>query len=169
VTTGIVVVPEWFFRGVVGNIPGVGGAGHSRVERARPLPLDIGQPTGDPQERADMTYYVVKVVISALLIVAISEVAKRSSFAGGLIASLPVVSILAFVWLYLDTRDAEKVAALSRSIFWLVLPSLSLFLVLPWALKRTDSFYVGLGLSIAAMLGLYAATVLVLKRFDIEL
>jgi hypothetical protein len=116
-----------------------------------------------------MTYYIVKVVLSAVLIVAISEIAKRSSFLGGLIASLPIVSLLAFVWLYVDTKSIDKVAALSTSIFWLVLPSLSLFIALPLLLKRTENFYVSLGASIAIMLACYVVMVVALKRLSIEL
>lgn len=116
-----------------------------------------------------MVYYALKVLISAVLIVAIAEIAKRSSFLGGLIASLPVVSVFAFIWLYLDTKSVERVAALSYSIFWLVLPSLSLFIALPWMLKRTENFYLSLGASIAIMLVLYGIMVLVLKRVGIEL
>ncbi len=116
-----------------------------------------------------MTYYALKVLVSAVLIVAVSEIAKRSTFIGGLIASLPLVSILAFVWLYVDTRSAEKIAALSYSIFWLVLPSLSLFVALPWLLKKTGNFYLSLGGAIATMLAIYGILVLILRRFDIEL
>lgn len=116
-----------------------------------------------------MIYYALKLVLSAGLIVLISEIAKRSSFIGGLVASLPVISILAFVWLYLDTRSVEKVSALSNSIFWLVLPSLALFLALPWLLRRTEHFALGLGLAIAAMLAAYGLMVLALRHFDIEL
>ena len=67
-----------------------------------------------------MIYTILKVAISAALIVGISEIFKRSSFLGGLLASLPLTSLLAFVWLYRDTRDTAKFAALSTSIFWLV-------------------------------------------------
>jgi hypothetical protein len=116
-----------------------------------------------------MTYYIVKVVLSAVLIVAISEIAKRSSFIGGLVASLPIVSLLAFVWLYLDTKSLDKVASLSTSIFWLVLPSLTLFVALPLLLKKTGSFYVSLGVSIAIMLACYALMVTALERFGVEL
>lgn len=116
-----------------------------------------------------MTYYLLKLVVSALIIVLVSEIAKRSSLLGGLIASLPLVSILAFVWLYLDTRSLEKVAELSAGIFWLVLPSLSLFIALPWLLRKTGNFYLGLGAGILIMLACYGAMVAVLKRFDIEL
>lgn len=116
-----------------------------------------------------MTYYVVKVVLSAVLIAAVSEIAKRSSFLGGLVASLPMVSLLAFVWLYVDTKSIDKVAALSNGIFWLVLPSLSLFIALPLLLKKTGNFYVSLAASIAIMLACYVVMVAALKRFSIEL
>ena len=76
-----------------------------------------------------MVYYVLKFFISALLIVAISEISKRYSLAAGILASLPVVSVLAMIWLYIDTSSVEKVSKLSTSIFWMVLPSLSLFII----------------------------------------
>ena len=64
--------------------------------------------------------------MTAVLVVAISEVAKRSSLLGAVLASIPLTSVLAMIWLYADTGDAEKVADLATGIFWLVLPSLAL-------------------------------------------
>ena len=94
-----------------------------------------------------MIYLFIKTLLSAALIVAISEVAKRSAGLGGLLASLPTISLLAMVWLYADTGSSEKVALLSENIFWLVLPSLPLFLLLPFLLRRGMAFYPALGLS----------------------
>lgn len=116
-----------------------------------------------------MWYYVVKLLISAALIVAISELGKRYTFLGALLASLPLVSWLAFVWLYHDTGDPMQVAALSKSIFWLVLPSLALFVVLPWLLARHVNFYLALAAATAAMFACYGLMVLVLHRFDVHL
>lgn len=116
-----------------------------------------------------MAYYALKVLVSAILIVAVSEIGKRSSFIGGVVASLPLVSILAFVWLYAETKSADKVAALSYNIFWLVLPSLSLFIALPWLLRKTESFYLSLGAAIALMAASYLAMAGVLKRVGVEL
>lgn len=76
-----------------------------------------------------MLYYIIKILISALLITFISEISKRSSFWGGVLASVPVVSVIAFIWLYEDTKDIQKIIDLSLNIFWLVIPSLSLFLI----------------------------------------
>src|SRR5688500_7530320 len=103
-----------------------------------------------------MTQYIVKVLITTVLVVAVSEVAKRSTLMGGLLASLPVVSLLALIWLYVDTQDTGKVAALSMRIFWLVLPSLVLFLTLPpLLLKAKLGFYLSCGVATALMLVCY--------------
>src|SRR4051794_23451098 len=102
-----------------------------------------------------MTQYIIKLLISAALIVAVSEISKRNSFLGGLIASLPLTSFLAMLWLYRDTHEAAKVAALSRSIFWLVLPSLVFFLVLPILLAGSRNFYISFAVATAIMLASY--------------
>ena len=116
-----------------------------------------------------MTYTIIKFALSAAVLVAVSEIAKRSSLLGGLLASLPLTSLLAFVWLWQDTRDVQKVSALSTSIVWLVLPSLVLFLVLPVLLKRGVNFYPALGLAVVAMLACYGAMLAVLGKFGIKL
>lgn len=116
-----------------------------------------------------MLYYVIKVIISALLIVAVSEIAKRSTGFAALVASLPLTSLLAFVWLHMETSSPDKIAELSSQIFWLVLPSLLLFLLLPLLLKHGLSFWVSLGLSMAATAGCYIAVLPLLRRMGVNL
>jgi hypothetical protein len=95
-----------------------------------------------------MMLYVVKVILSAVLV--ISEVAKRSPAWGGLLASLPIVSLLAIGWLYYETRDSLKVAAFARSTLWYVLPSLLFFLLLPILLKAGGAFGTSIGIALGA-------------------
>ena len=83
-----------------------------------------------------MYQYLIKTVISAVVLVAASEMSKRFPLIGALLISLPLVSILALIWLWLDTGDKEAVAALSINVFWLVIPSLVLFISLPVLLKK---------------------------------
>ena len=116
-----------------------------------------------------MLYYAVKVIISALLIVAISEIAKRSTGFAALVASLPLTSLLAFVWLHMEASPPERIAELSSQIFWLVLPSLLLFLLLPLLLKHGLSFWVSLGLSVEATAGCYLALLPLLRRMGVTL
>ena len=115
-----------------------------------------------------MAYYVLKTLISALLIVAISEVSKRFSFIGAVLASVPLTSVLAMIWLYNDTEDIEQIAKLSTGIFWLVIPSLSFFVVLPILLRNKYSFYLSLTLSLVIMVIFYFLMLLVLKKFGIK-
>ena len=101
-----------------------------------------------------MTYYIIKIAVTTGLVIAVSEISKRSSLFGGLLASLPLVSFLGIIWLFVETGDFEKVAGFSKSVFWLVLPSLPFFLLLPLFLKRNVNFYVSLGEATMVMLPL---------------
>jgi hypothetical protein len=117
-----------------------------------------------------MILYLLKVLISAIIIVVVAELAKRGgTFWGALLASLPLTSLLAFVWLYAETRDSERVAALSWSILWLVIPSLTLFMTLPVLLKRGVAFALALPISTVVMIAAYLATAAILKRFGVTI
>ncbi len=116
-----------------------------------------------------MTYYILKIVITTILIVVISEISKRSSFIGALLASVPIVSILAMMWLYVDTKNVEKVSMLSTSVFWLVIPSLALFIALPILLKQGINFYLSMTCSILITVVCYWLMVSVLGHYDIKL
>ena len=116
-----------------------------------------------------MVYYAIKILITTILIVLISEVAKRSSLMGAILASVPLVSVLAMLWLYVDTKDAVKISELSSSIFWLVLPSLVLFLTLPLLLKQGVGFYLSMSISIVVTILCYWLMIMVLNYFGIKL
>ena len=116
-----------------------------------------------------MVYYLIKIIITTLLIVAISEIAKHSSFAGAVLASIPLISVFAIAWLYIDTKDVTKVINLVNSIFWLVLPSLVLFITLPLLLKQGLNFYISITISIAVTIGCYWLMVMVLHHYGIKI
>jgi hypothetical protein len=113
--------------------------------------------------------FVLKVATTAIVVVAVAEIAKRSTFWGAVLASLPLTSLLAFVWLYLDTGDSQPVANLSRGIFWLVLASLPLFAILPALLNSGWKFWPSLLLSSLVTIGAYFALVWLLQRLGIRL
>lgn len=116
-----------------------------------------------------MLYYAAKVAVSALVIVAITEVARRSSGFAALIAALPLTSLLAFVWLYAEGNDPVRIAELSVQIFWLVLPSLILFLVLPLLIRLGVGFWLSLAGSISATALCYFALLPLLRKFGVQL
>ena len=116
-----------------------------------------------------MLHYAIKVILSALLIVAVSEIAKRSTGFAALLAALPLTSLLAFIWMHLEDAPPERIADLSGQIFWLVLPSLALFLLLPLLLKNGWDFWLSLGVSVAATAGCYVALLPLLRRMGVGL
>ena len=113
-------------------------------------------------------YIVIKTILTVIIIVTISEIARRSSFVAGILASIPLTSALAITWLYLDTKDIRSVIDLSNSILLLIPPSLVFFIVLPLALKRLDFFY-SFFISISATVLVYWVYISLLSRFDIRL
>jgi hypothetical protein len=116
-----------------------------------------------------MLQYAIKVLVTAIVVVAVSELGKRSSLWGAVLASLPLTSLLAFIWLYRGTHDVEAIASLSSGIFWLVLASLPLFLVFPALLKSGVAFWPALATSCVITVGLYFGFVWVLGRLGVRL
>lgn len=115
-----------------------------------------------------MKQLIVKTLLSLLIIVSVSEISKRSTLIGGIIISLPILSILAMFWLWLETRSKANVAAFSTSVFWLVLPSLVLFISLPPLLKKL-SFGYALLISCGLTLAAYYLMLVLLNALHIKL
>lgn len=113
--------------------------------------------------------FLIKVVVSALVIAAVSELGKRFTLVGAILASLPLTSILALTWLYLDTRATKPVMDLSVGIFWAVLPSLLFFAVFPLLLRSGVAFGPAMLVSCAAMAVGYGLYALLLRQFGIHL
>lgn len=116
-----------------------------------------------------MAYTILKFIITATLIVLISEISKRNTSLGALLASLPLVSVLAMLWLYIDTKNVQKVADLASSILWLFIPSLALFIVLPVLLKKGLDFYLSMGLAVIITAGCYGLMLMILARYGIKI
>jgi hypothetical protein len=116
-----------------------------------------------------MTLYLFKLGVSAAMIVAVSEVSKRYPGWGGLLASLPLTSLIGLLWIYTETRDLEKVSAHCIGVFWFVLPSLPMFVLIPLLLKARVPFWGALGLGCLLTIGLYVLMVKLLSAWNIAL
>ena len=116
-----------------------------------------------------MTYYFIKTIITALIIVLVSEVAKKSTLLGALIISIPLTSLLAFVWLYFDTKDYQKVIDLSYGTILLSIPSFAFFIILPILLKMKQNFAVSIIIAIIGTSILYFIFIYLLKKFGISI
>lgn len=112
--------------------------------------------------------FVINTLISALLIAAATELSRRSSFLSALLISLPITSLIALSLIYFQTGDTQKVSQLSHGIFWLVLPSLGFFLLLPALLKLGWNFWLSLGVSCLALAIFYFVFSLGLRKFGVS-
>lgn len=114
-----------------------------------------------------MLYLIAKAALSGVIVMAASEIAKRNPTYGAWLISLPLVSILAMVWLWCDTGDRERIAALSEGTFWLVLPTLPMFFVLPALMRHGLDFWLALAASCALTMGLYVLALWLLPKFGV--
>ena len=102
-----------------------------------------------------MLYLAIKAAISGVIVASVSEVAKRYPGFGALIASLPLVSVLGMMWLWHDKPDVPNMAAHVEATFWFVLPSLPMFLLMPWLLRSGVSFWATVAIGCALTILLY--------------
>ncbi|GAB4120306.1 MAG: hypothetical protein Fur0026_11240 [Sideroxydans sp.] len=116
-----------------------------------------------------MFYYALKVGLSAFIIVAMTEIAKRSTGFAALLAAIPLTSLLAFLWMHFEGEDPARIAQLSGQIFWLVLPSLVLFLLLPLLIRQGLGFWLSLAISVATTTACYWAMLPLLRKFGVQL
>ncbi len=114
-------------------------------------------------------YFLLKVLISSLVIAGVSEIAKRNTFVAALFASLPFTSLLALVWLYYDTHDTGKIIELCHGIFWMVIPSLAFFVLLPVILKSGVKFWWALMVASIATSIVYSIFVFFIRKIGVNM
>ena len=115
-----------------------------------------------------MGWLITKYLITAAVVIIVSEVAKRSDRLGSFIAALPLVTLLVMIWLYVDKQPQSKIANHAWYTFWYVVPTLPMFLAFPFLLPRFGfwlTMLAGVGISVACF-GLFA---LVVRQFGIQL
>lgn len=116
-----------------------------------------------------MFYLILKAGLSGIIVAAVSEIAKRYPGFGGLIASLPLVSVLGMMWLWHDTHDPARMAAHVSGTLWFIAPSLPMFALIPWMLKRGVPFWPSLAAGCVMTMVLYGAMVWAAPKFGIKL
>jgi hypothetical protein len=114
-----------------------------------------------------MWYYLVKVVVSAILIVLISELAKRHSGIAALFAALPLTSLLAIIWMQVEGSPSAQIVGLCYQIFWLVIPSLLFFIVLPVLIKQGVAFWPSLACAVLVTILAYFSLLPLLRRLGV--
>jgi hypothetical protein len=115
-----------------------------------------------------MAWIITKYLITAGLVVFISEIAKRSDKLGGFIAALPLITLLTLIWLYIEKQSDEKIANHAYYTFWYVIPTLPMFLLFPYLLPKLG-FWVTMGASVVVTIICFGLFALFMKGIGVEL
>ena len=114
-------------------------------------------------------FFIVKTLVSAVIIAIIATVSKRYPGFGGLIASLPLVSVLGMIWLWLEKPDAANMEYHVESTFWFVLPSLPMFLAIPALMRKGVPFWPSLGIGCGLTVVLYSLMLWLAPKIGLKL
>ena len=112
---------------------------------------------------------ITKYAVTAFVIVVISEVAKRSDKLGALISSLPFVTIMVMIWLYVEKQGSQKIGNHAYYTFWYVIPTLPMFLVMPWLMAKGINFWISLAICVLVTFGCFILTTIIARRFGVNL
>jgi uncharacterized membrane protein (GlpM family) len=115
-----------------------------------------------------MQYLILKYLATAAVVVLVSELARRSDRLGALIASLPLVTVLTLIWLYVERQPVDKLSNHAYYTFWYVIPTLPMFLLFPYLIQRLN-FWPTLAICVVFTAALFAVYALALRRFGIHL
>lgn len=115
------------------------------------------------------TFDVVKLLLSAAVIVIVTRVQEFSDRLSALLIALPLTSLLAMVWMHGGGQPPQRIANHAESTFWFVLPTLPMFLILPWMLRHGWGFWAALVVNCLLTIGFFWVTVVLLRRFGIDL
>ena len=118
--------------------------------------------------KASMAWIITKYLLTAGMVVFISEVAKRSDRLGGFIAALPLMTLLTLIWLHVENQTEEKIANNAYYTFWYVIPTLPMFLLFPYLLPRLG-FWLTMGASVVVTVICFGLFAMAMKSFGIEL
>lgn len=115
-----------------------------------------------------MAWLIIKYLLTSAVVVGVSEFAKRSDRLGGLIAALPLVTLLALIWLYVEKQPEQKIANHAWYTFWYVVPTLPMFLAFPVLLPRIG-FWPTLLACVVITIVCFGLFALLVRRFGIDL
>ena len=115
-----------------------------------------------------MQYLIMKYLLTAGVVVLVSEFAKRSDKLGGFIAALPIVTVLTLIWLYIEHQPISKIANHAYYTFWYVIPTLPMFLLFPYLLPKFG-FALTLTICVGFTLLVFAIFAIVMKQFGVDL
>ncbi len=113
--------------------------------------------------------FIIKVILSGLIIAGVSELAKKNTAIAAIVIALPIMTIISMIWIYMDTKDLAKISAFSINILLAVIPTLLFFILIPLFIRLFNNFFLSLTLSGTIMVAVFIAYAFILGKFGIKL
>ena len=113
--------------------------------------------------------FITRALLSGIIVALIALIGRKAPAVAALVASLPLISILGMIWLWRDTGDSALLADHAEATFWYVLPSLPMFLIIPWLLRSEYGFWLALSVAVVITVLLYLVTIGIAARFGVRL
>jgi hypothetical protein len=107
-----------------------------------------------------------KIILTAIIIVGVAQLSQKDTLLAAVLASIPLVSVLAMMWMNQDGASNEDIVNFSKDIVWLVIPSLLLFIVMPELIERGWNFYPALGGGLCATVIGYFLMIEIMEKFQ---
>ena len=115
-----------------------------------------------------MFFILIKILITAILIVIVSEIAKINDRLGGLIAAMPLTTFLILFWMYFENISFNKISNHMIYTLTYLIATIPMFLIFPYCLNRFG-FWVTIFISIIITLIFALLIHQISKNFDIKL
>lgn len=112
---------------------------------------------------------VVKVLLTAVIILIVNKVQLVSDRLSALLIALPLTSLLAMIWMHQGNQGPQRIANHAEGTFWFVLPTLPMFLIFPWMLRQQWNFWLALLANCLITAALFWSMVVILRRFGLDL
>ena len=122
-----------------------------------------------PSEPMGWSFDAAKILLTALIIFSIVQISERSTLMAAVLASIPIVSVLSMIMMFHEGQTAVEISAFARDIVWLLIPSLLMFIVMPWLIEsRNWEFYPALAAGLACTVTGYFVMVQAMERFGLS-
>ncbi len=115
-----------------------------------------------------MAWIIVKYLLTSAVVVLVSEFAKRSDRIGAFVAALPLVTVLALIWLHVEGQAQQKIANHAWYTFWYVVPTLPMFLAFPALLQRLG-FWPALAACVVITVLCFGVFAILVRRLGVQL
>jgi hypothetical protein len=112
---------------------------------------------------------IVKLFLTALIIHFVTKIQLIDDRLSALLIALPLTSLVALLWMHQAGQSSQRLANHAEGTFWFVLPTLPMFLIIPWMLRHGFGFYATLVVNCLFTIAFFWLTVIVLRRFGIDL